>query len=325
MAKTIASENYELTGDTIKFAKGSGRLLDGQHRLKACEKQGSPIITHMVFGLEEDIFDVLDQGKRRSAADVLGLCGIEYATIVTGAVRWVMWYQDGGRSTDEAGSTRAIKEAALGPMKGITEWTRDASQIHAAYKHPPSMMTGVLYLIGKHNRQLAKDFAHAWLLGGRLGRNKNFDVLEARLLQIRQQSGGHLNNMVRAALIITTFNHWNAGIVVSPRALTYRKEWKFPEFEFDPAKFQRVRTNAENMDTSLKTSQMRILNVMIEHAKGTEVQINQADLAREANVAPRQLPDILRTLIESKEIAVVKTGHGAQPTVYRITAFDKKK
>src|SRR5690349_21900667 len=65
LAKVIKSENYELTGDTIKFSE-LGRLLDGQHRLNACVKQGSPIISHVIFGLKESVFDVIDQGKKRN-------------------------------------------------------------------------------------------------------------------------------------------------------------------------------------------------------------------------------------------------------------------
>lgn len=321
LAKAIQTENYELTGDTIKFSK-SGRLLDGQHRLKACERQKSPIISHLVFGLEDDVFDVLDQGKRRSPSDILGLVGIESATIVAGAVRWVMWYESGGKRGDEQGNARAIKEAALGPMKNMGRWARLASQLHAGYKHPPSVMAGMLFLIGKHSAALAEDFVQAWLHGNRLGRNKNFDVLSKRLQDVRNQSGGHLNNEVRTAMIIQCFNHWNADTVASPRALTWRKEWVFPRLQFDAAKFLAGKNEGERSDTSLKASQMRILSALVDVAEGTEARMTQAMLSEKANVPMRSLPDVIRTLIEDKSIAVVKQGAGPQPTVYRLTAFD---
>lgn len=305
LARSIQTENYELTGDTIKFSK-SGRLLDGQHRLKACEKQKAPIISHVIFGLDDEVFDVLDQGKRRSPADILGLAGVESSVIVAGAVRWVMWYESGGKRGDEQRDARTIKRAALGPMKTMGRYAKLASQLHAGYKHPPSVMAGMLFLIGKHNVQLAEDFVQAWLHGNRLGRNKNFDVLSSRLQSVRNQSGGHLNNEVRAAMIIQCFNHWNANSVASPRALTWRKEWVFPRLEFDGAKFLSSKIDQERVDTSLKTSQMRILGALVDVAEGTEAKITQAELAERSNVPLRQLPDILRTLIDEKSIAIVK-------------------
>ncbi len=322
LAKSIQTENYELTGDTIKFSK-SGRLLDGQHRLKACEKQGSPIISHVVFGLDDEIFDVLDQGKRRTPADILGLTGVEYAPLVAASVSWVLWYKNGAKKVDDAHNARAIKEAALGEMKGMKEWTRLGMQLHAAYKQPPSLMTGLLYLIGKHNKGLAEDFAQAWLHGNRLGRNRNFDELNRRLQQIRNQSGGHLNTHVRAALVIQMFNHWNAGIVASPRSLTWRKELLFPVLEFDGTKFAKGRSAADREDTSLVAIQLRLLNTIIENADGMQIKIGNAELAEKANVPLRQIPDVLATLVKERKIAIVKPQAGPVPATYEITAFGK--
>lgn len=322
LSKMIKAENYELTGDTIKFSK-TGRLLDGQHRLKACEKQGSAIVSHVVFGLDDDIFDVLDQGKRRTPADILGLAGVEYAPLVAAAVSWVMWYKAGAKKVDDLHNARNIREAALGEMKGVKDWTRLGMQLHAAYKYPPSLMTGVLYLIGKHNKNLAEEFAQAWLHGNRLGRNRNFDELSKRIQQIRNQSGGHVNPQVRAALVIVCFNHWHAGIVASPRSLTWKKELMFPNFEFDGAKFAKGRSAAEREDTSLIAVQLRLMNTLIENADGMEVKIGNGELAEQANVPLRQIPDLIATLVKQKKIAVVKPQAGPVPATYEIIAFGK--
>lgn len=322
LSKVIKAENYELTGDTIKFSK-TGRLLDGQHRLKACEKQGSPIISHVVFGLEDNIFDVLDQGKRRTPADILGLAGVEYAPLVAAAVSWVMWYKAGAKKVDDLHNVRSIREAALGEMKGVKEWTRLGMQLHAAYKYPPSLMTGVLYLIGKHNKQLAEDFAQAWLHGNRLGRNRGFDELSKRIQQIRNQSGGSVNPQVRAALVIQTFNHWNAGLVASPRSLSWKKELMFPMLEFDAQKFAKGRAAAEREDTSLIAVQLRLMNTLIENAVGMETKIGNAELAEQANVPLRQIPDLISQLVKQKKIAVSKPQSGPVPATYEIIAFGK--
>ncbi len=322
LSKVIKTENYELTGDTIKFSK-SGRLLDGQHRLKACEKQGAPIVSHFVFGLDDEIFDVLDQGKRRTPSDILGLAGVEYAPLVAAAISWVLWYKNGAKKVDDAHNARAIKEAAFGEMKNMKDWTRLGSQLHAAYKQPPSLMTGLLYLIGKHNKALAEEFAQAWLSGNSVGRNRNFLELARKLQEIRHRSGGSLNPQVRAAAVITCFNHWNAGIVASSRSLSWRKELMFPMLEFDGAKFAKGRGAAEREDTSLVAVQLRIMNTLIDIADGMEARIGNGDLAEKANVPLRQIPDLIATLVKDKKIAIKKPQAGPVPATYELIAFGK--
>ena len=322
IGEDIKAESYELTGDTIKFSK-AGLCLDGQHRLQACQITKEPILTHVVFGLNDEVFDVIDQGKKRSAADVLHLLGIDYSTLVAGAVRWVFQLRDGHNIKHQHLTPRVIKQHATGDMKDLSEWTRDARLINEAFKHPPTLIAALLFLIGKNNRENARNFAHEWIHGARVGRNKNFDVLQGRLQQVRQQSGGALNPHVRAAMIVQTFNHWHAHLVAAPRALTWRREWMFPRLEFNAEVFARTRGQQEILDTSLKASQVRILSALIDRAEGQEARITQADLAQKANVPIRQLPDVLRTLIESKNIAVVKVGAGPQPSTYRIISVGK--
>src|SRR5215207_4207198 len=62
--------NWGLSGDTIKFCRkterDAPRLLDGQNRLAACVRSGVPFETHVVFGIEPDVFDRIDSGKRRT-------------------------------------------------------------------------------------------------------------------------------------------------------------------------------------------------------------------------------------------------------------------
>lgn len=317
----LASEDYELTGDTIKFSK-AGVCLDGQHRLTASVNSKTPILTHVIFGLEDRVFDVIDQGKKRSAADVLHRCGVSYSSLVAGSVRWVLFLKEGRDVTKQIRMTpRRVREFVQGEMKGLTEWTTEARVINAAFKHPPTMIAGLLYHIGKHNKELARNFAQEWVHGARIGRNKNFDVLQTRLQQIRNQSGGALNPIVRAALIVQMFNHWNAKIEASARSLSWRRELMFPKLEFNGEAFARHRGTQEILDTSLKASQVRILAALVERAEGQEARISQTDLAEASNVPMRQLPDVLRTLIDSRNIAVVRQGAGPQPSVYRIISL----
>jgi len=318
LGNLIEAEEYAITGDTIKFSK-SGTLLDGQHRLQGCVNSKRAIISHMVFGLDDDIFDVLDQGHKRTAGDILALCGVEEYTLTAASIAWVHTLRNGRTSNASGLTPRAIRVLATGEMSDIARYLRDARLISSAFKHPPSLLAAILYIIGQKSEALAKSFAHEWVHGPRIGRNENFDVLSGRFLAVQRQGGGHINRWVRAALIVQTFNHWNADEVASPRSLTWRKEWKFPEFEFNAASFRKRRGEAEQEDTRLTASQVRLLAVMT-NSIGDDglVRLSHADLATSANVPRGSLSYLIGTLLNEGAIEIAEERIGTSPAAYRI-------
>lgn len=65
--------------DPIRFHK-DGSLCDGQHRLIAHVESGMTFKYIVVYGLDDDDRDALDQGATRSAADVLKFRGVDHYT-----------------------------------------------------------------------------------------------------------------------------------------------------------------------------------------------------------------------------------------------------
>lgn len=75
-AADMKAGHWPVTGATICFGK-SGRLLDGQNRLQAIIDSGITVRILVVRDLDDDIFDVIDGGARRTASDVLVIEGYE--------------------------------------------------------------------------------------------------------------------------------------------------------------------------------------------------------------------------------------------------------
>lgn len=93
-ARDLAQRNWLVSGDTVKF-DSTGRLIDGQHRLKAIESSRVAAWTLVVRGVEPDVQRVLDTQARRSAADALRFAGIERnAHLVSGIARSALLYVD---------------------------------------------------------------------------------------------------------------------------------------------------------------------------------------------------------------------------------------
>lgn len=79
-ANYMADGSWVLNGQPIIFANNV--LIDGQHRLSACIKSGMPLEALVIELGDSSAFRTLDQGKRRSGADVLGIVGHSNTTVL---------------------------------------------------------------------------------------------------------------------------------------------------------------------------------------------------------------------------------------------------
>lgn len=95
-ATDMLAGRWLLNTDAIGFDV-TGRLIQGQHRLHAVVLAGEEnpdIAVEMlvVEGYPPETFDVLDQGKMRSAAQVIGTHGIPNTTITAAVARQTLYY-----------------------------------------------------------------------------------------------------------------------------------------------------------------------------------------------------------------------------------------
>ncbi len=85
LASEIKAGRWKMNGDTIRF--NGNILIDGQHRLEAISMADQSVETLVIDGLESDVFDTIDIGRRRSAGDTLSVggeinCGRLAATLI---------------------------------------------------------------------------------------------------------------------------------------------------------------------------------------------------------------------------------------------------
>lgn len=330
-AADMENGNFEETGDTLKFSKVIDdivRMLDGQHRLDACVQSKKPFVTDIKFGLDVKIFDVLDQGRKRNGGDILKQLEVPEHKLVAGAVGWVERLTtgtglSGGLKGARAVKPRRIGELATKQLKGMADFAKPASLICQAYRnarHPPTMLMALLYLIAKGGgRILADSFAEEWVLGAKVGRNKNFDVLMGKLMNIARTNNGVINRPVRAALLVLTFNHWHAGVVANPRSLVWQTGWSFPKLEFNKERTAKQVKMEEREDTSAAAVNHRVLRVLTELMdKNSEVQLGNDDIAELANVHKHSVDYILGELKRSNRLRIAKPGAGQRPATYRV-------
>lgn len=87
--REIIDHRMMLTNQGIGF-DANGRLVDGQHRLMACVQSKESFESVVVFGLDPDCFMYVDSGKKRTAADKVGIAGFPERNNLAAAARIVL-------------------------------------------------------------------------------------------------------------------------------------------------------------------------------------------------------------------------------------------
>lgn len=203
-AQAIAEGRWRYNGETIIVSK-TGRLLDGQHRCLAVVKAGIAIEVALVDDVDEDVFDTLDSGKKRSAADVLGMGGISNANMVAATLGIIEKYKSGsfkafGGAAVPNGNVRSL--LLKYPSVGLS-----VTRVGSGFKLcAPSMMAALHFLFSEVDIVLANEFVDELKSGASLHSTDPIFVLRERLQQNRSAKA-KLSRVEVAALIIKTWNN----------------------------------------------------------------------------------------------------------------------
>lgn len=203
------NNHWGLTGDTIKFGS-DGRLLDGQNRLSACVRSGQPFKTHVVFGIDPQLFGRMDIGKPRNAADILHIAGYKYASTLAAAIRWAHLL-DTDPYNRETLQSDFVLELARKNYSDIEPFLKDGRDINRLFAHPAGQIAALVYKFSKSDKKRAEEFVRAWQRGERSGKYYIIDIMQALLHSQKANNNGRIHEMTRAGIIIKAWNLFKAG------------------------------------------------------------------------------------------------------------------
>lgn len=111
-ATEMRNGQWRLTGEAIKFDR-TGKLVDGQHRLLAVLESERACEFLVVRGVEEEAFDVLDNGLTRTYGDMLKANGFTDVNVLAAAARLVLSYENDTVGNADATTLIANKQAVV--------------------------------------------------------------------------------------------------------------------------------------------------------------------------------------------------------------------
>lgn len=224
-AEDMAAGRWRLTGENIKFGK-SGLLRDGQHRLAACVRAGVSFETFAQFGIEDDVFVVMDTGRVRKGDDTFAIAGVPNANNASAAVRWFKIFTS-GRPDDRSATfqNRDLLETykTLNPAV-FDEAVADAKLACKGQRaiHETALAALIYIYRAKHQKAVAAFLADLKAMKG--GAKKLVNRLEA----IKVQAMGRVHETQRNAMLVNALNCYVAGEAVTQKRIDWTDVKDFP-------------------------------------------------------------------------------------------------
>lgn len=209
-AKYMAAKNWAATGQAIIFSE-QGRLLDGQNRLMACLQSGSTFRTDVRFGITDDAFKFLDQGKMRSNGDILQVAGYPNSNRLGRAVRWAYLIDERIVKTRKTLDSPFILHLLQERYHDLQPFIQPAVAVYNVTGQPDGMVAALLYHFSRANKDKAEAFATAWASGAWSDKYGAIGKMQKAVANLSSVSNQRPNDVVRAAVIVRAWNNFVHG------------------------------------------------------------------------------------------------------------------
>lgn len=226
-SKQMSRGEWRYTRVPVIVSKG-GVLIDGQHRLSAVVHSGTHVEMDVACGAPDEAFSFIDIGKKRSNGDIFGIHGVKNATMMAGAMNWVIAYV--------TGVVAMRGKSGLTAAQLYEEYQKHTDMQNSAYVGylfnknklaSPSLMTAMHYLAAQKNRAAADAFFTRVAEGIGLEAKAGSTVLRAKLIS-NAASDEKMSNRKVAGLTVRAFNAERSGHPVG--TLKYKDGAPLPRF-----------------------------------------------------------------------------------------------
>lgn len=189
----MRADRWAFNGEPIIISK-DGLINDGQHRLRAMVEANYTAPMLFVFGVERDTRLTVDQGAARTAADYLGMEGMENSAATAGIARIIIAVERerGARLYREKEVTATQVRLRAERDSKIGDAARYAMSVHKYTKSfcPPSVIGSAFYMLSDVCPADAKQFMDRVCMGDGLSRDTPAYAVRDALLSLGRSTRG---------------------------------------------------------------------------------------------------------------------------------------
>lgn len=230
-ADVIRQGKWTENGETVKFST-SGRLLDGQSRLRAIIEANTPATLEIRFGISDAAQRTMDAGETRRATHALEMLGYQNAHVLSPALRFVFQMEGGGiRKGGSTSGRQSVMENLAVPalikrheaLTKSVEWAIAQGQTlrkllpfsEAAFFHYVFAGAGVELRDSFFAGLVPQKFAR--LSGKNLKDDSPMGLLRNRLVA---NVGGKISASARVKITVKAWNAWSQRLPIAELTLT---------------------------------------------------------------------------------------------------------
>lgn len=208
LAAIILDGQWRINGDAIRFDL-EGRLLDGQHRLHAVLVANKPIESYVARGVSDDAFDTIDQGHKRTNADVLARRGEKHYVCLAAAASRV-WQYENRFGFGQASPRPDQLDAILGKHSGLRSAVEMALSFRSKLISPSDLSFFIYWTRRIYGENKADPFWASVANAEGLKKGTPAHMLYRRLVDHRDRVA-KLPTTVRVGICIKAFNAYVTG------------------------------------------------------------------------------------------------------------------
>lgn len=209
LAAAMRSGEWQVNGETI-IISGTGKLLDGQHRLKAVTLFGRSVPMLVATGADDGAFKTIDTGRTRSSGDILSMSQIKNPTAVSATAKLIWQMMHGQPMTSVAPVSYLLKVYERFPS--LEKWAIKTNGKGVNTIVPQSaLLAGLVYLedIAK-KPATARDFYEGVTEGANLSEGSPILALRNRVINVRA-SGGRLDAAFAWPTVAKAISYFERG------------------------------------------------------------------------------------------------------------------
>lgn len=227
-SRDMMEDRWDMNGESIIIGR-SGRLLDGQHRLKAIVLSGATIESNVVRGIHDKAFETLGSGVSRTPGDVLSIAGVHNGVAVAAACRWLHRYKTGTmRGTLKITNLDVLQIVASNQdLESGAEVVKGMVHTKMTPLMPRGMAIALYVIFARINGRQAYSFMSQLLKGTDVKEGSPTYLCRQRMMITHGRSShDKLTTPYKAAYTIVAWNHVRAGR--TPSRLWFARKHKFP-------------------------------------------------------------------------------------------------
>lgn len=196
------------TFELIKL-NADGEILDGQHRLMAVVRSGVPTYFHVAENLDNNIFDVLDTGKKRIASDVFQIQGVKNSNCIPSIIRLYDNLKRQRMSNDYVSNveTLNIYESNEDFWQEVARLSLNYYSRYSKLLTPQEIGGFMAYIAEFYSLKDATLFFED-LASSNNSRTSAVNILTRKLFENKVNKVNKLSNVVKKAFILKTFKYW---------------------------------------------------------------------------------------------------------------------